>query len=261
MNKREKITNDNTISKEHEEAVSKGRVRLSRRLQAVADYVKPGSRVADIGTDHGFVPVYLAQTGRAAGAIAMDVRKGPLMRAEEHIKEYERRPFCPIEARLSDGLKELRPGEADTVIIAGMGGELEIRILEQGRHMWDSVKHWILSPQSDLCKVRQYLEANGFAIENESMVKDEGKYYTILSVTRGTMEYKRQIWYLYGKCLIERKDHTLKEFLEKERLRVQAIMETFGEPGTKHMTEGQEKARQSLCLELELIKEAQDEMQ
>lgn len=279
MNNREKITNDNTISKEHEEAVSKGRVRLSRRLQAVADYVKPGSRVADIGTDHGFVPVYLAQTGQAAGAIAMDVRKGPLMRAEEHIKEYERwagqaggmngadagavsgRPFCPIEARLSDGLKELRPGEADTVIIAGMGGELEIRILEQGRHMWDSVKHWILSPQSDLCKVRQYLEANGFAIENESMVKDEGKYYTILSVTRGTMEYKRQIWYRYGKCLIERKDHTLKEFLEKERLRVQAILETFGEPGTKHMTEGQEKARQSLCLELELIKEAQDEMQ
>ena len=157
MNNMNQETNDNTDMTGMDSAGLKGVVRLSLRLKAVADFVKPGSRIADIGTDHGYVPIYLAQIGRAAGAIAMDVRQGPLERAKEHIREYEgwaiqhagnsrQQDPCAIEARLSDGLKELRPGEADTVIMAGMGGELEIRILEQGRHMWDSVSHWILSP-------------------------------------------------------------------------------------------------------------------
>ena len=161
MNNMNQETNDNTDMTGMDSAGLKGVVRLSLRLKAVADFVKPGSRIADIGTDHGYVPIYLAQIGRAAGAIAMDVRQGPLERAKEHIREYEgwaiqhagnsrQQAPCAIEARLSDGLKELRPGEADTVIMAGMGGELEIRILEQGRHMWDSVSHWILSPQSDI---------------------------------------------------------------------------------------------------------------
>ena len=151
-------TNDRTIPK--------GTVKLSLRLQTVAGFVRQGSRIADVGTDHGYVPVYLAQTGRIRSAIAMDVGKGPLERAREHIEEYETRSpgtGCPIEARLSDGLKELTPEDADTVIIAGMGGELMIRILDQGRHVWDSVKHWILSPQSEQYKVRAYLEMHGYS--------------------------------------------------------------------------------------------------
>ena len=265
----------------------KGVVRLSLRLKAVADFVRPGSRIADIGTDHGYVPIHLAQTGRAARAIAMDVRPGPLERAREHIKEYEgwaaknaaaggQPSFCTIEARLSDGLKELKPGEADTVIIAGMGGELEIRILEEGRHMWDSVSHWILSPQSDIHKVRLFLEENGFVIEEEAMVKDEGKYYTIMDVGHGSMTYSRPIWYRYGKILLDRKDGVLKEYLEKERARVQEILERFKAQGDEGMdqvqvmapactaipmTAAQLRARNALTEELGWIKEAQDEMQ
>lgn len=243
----------------------RGRVRLSLRLQAVADFVEQGSRIADIGTDHGYVPIYLAQTGRAVSAIAMDVRRGPLERAAEHIREYGEREgqsfSCPVKTRLSDGLKALEPGEADTVIIAGMGGELEIRILEEGRHVWDSVKHWILSPQSDLHKVRLYLEENGFVIMDETMVRDEGKYYTIMSVARGTMKYSRPTWYRYGKIPIGRKDCILKEYLDREAVRVQGILETLNGRGTDHATEGQKKAAEALTDEWNLIKEAQDEMQ
>lgn len=265
---------NNMNQETNEKKVPKGTVKLSLRLLAVAGFVKPGSRIADVGTDHGYVPVYLAQTGKITSAIAMDVREGPLLRAREHIGAYEEwaggqagpgpcpgNHICPIEARLSDGLSQLQPGEADTVIIAGMGGGLVIRILDQGRCLWDSVKHWILSPQSDLLKVRRYLEENGFCIEEEAMVRDEGKYYQVLSVIRKTMEYRRRVWYRYGKILVERKDPILKEYLEKERIRVEGILDSFGPKASGDMTEAQKKAVESLAEELGLIKEAQDEMQ
>ena len=106
---------------------------LSQRLKLIAAFVPQDSRIADIGTDHGFVPIYLAKQGRIKSALAMDVRKGPLERAAVHIKEAAVSDI-PIETRLSDGLQKLKPGEADTVIVAGMGGELELRILRDGKH-------------------------------------------------------------------------------------------------------------------------------
>ena len=101
-------------AKKEDRAGSKGTaVRISRRLKAVAGFVRPGSRIADIGTDHGYVPIYLAEQGRIGSALAMDVRPGPLERAKEHIREYE--AYCKhpisITARLSDGLQKLSPQE------------------------------------------------------------------------------------------------------------------------------------------------------
>lgn len=255
--------------KANETAASKGLVRLSRRLLAVADFVRPGSRIADVGTDHGYVPVYLAQTGSIASALAMDVGKGPLERAMGHIREYEewaagqaeKTSLCPVTARLSDGLTALRPGEADTVVMAGMGGNLVIRILEQGRHVWNSVDHWILSPQSDLDKVRLYLEKNGFLIEDEAMLCEDGNYYSVLKVVRGAMEYGRGSWYRYGKIPIGRKDRVLKEYLEKEKNRIEGILRQFEAQPPGPMTESRKTAMKSLWEEWNLIKEAQDEMQ
>ena len=111
-------------------------MRLSDRLETVVSMVRPAESAADIGTDHGHVPVELVRRGTVKRALAMDVRKGPLSRAEESVAMagLENR----IETRLSDGLEKLSPGEAETVVIAGMGGELMIHILEQGRHMWDN---------------------------------------------------------------------------------------------------------------------------
>ena len=103
---------------------------LSKRLQAVADLVTAGCRVADVGTDHAYIPIALVQEGRIPGAVAMDVNTGPLERARLHVAEN--RLEEKIELRLSDGLAALSPGEADSVVIAGMGGGLVIRILTEG---------------------------------------------------------------------------------------------------------------------------------
>lgn len=108
---------------------------LSKRMQAVADLVPEAACLADIGTDHGYLPISLVQKGRVSRAIAMDVNAGPLDRASGHIEECglgER-----IATRLSDGLTELGPGEADVVLIAGMGGPLTVRILERGKNIWN----------------------------------------------------------------------------------------------------------------------------
>ena len=215
-------------------------VKLSARLAAVAALVEPGSRVADVGTDHGYIPIYLVQTGIADRALAMDVER--------------------IETRLSDGLKALSPGEADTVVIAGMGGELMIRILDEGRHMWDSLRRLILSPQSELQKVRHFLSQEGFCILGENMVKDEGKYYTVMEVGRGSMEYGREALYRYGACLIRDKNPVLKEYLQSEKKRVEGILERFN-AAEGPATGGQETARRLLAEELQWIKEAQNEMQ
>ena len=158
-------------------------MQLSIRMQAVADMVTPGGRIADIGTDHGYVPIYLVEQNKTDHAIAMDVRKGPLARAGENIVRFG----CSdrIETRLSDGLAMLKPGEADTVIIAGMGGLLTIRILEAGLKVLQSVSECILQPQSDLDKVRQFLHQHGFQIVQEKMLIDEGKYYVVMRVLHG----------------------------------------------------------------------------
>ena len=106
-------------------------VELSARLQALADMVTPGSRVCDVGCDHGYVSIYLIQHQISSRVIAMDVRSGPLSRCCEHVMQYGLQEY--IESRLSDGLLNLRPGEADTMICAGMGGRLMRRILTEGR--------------------------------------------------------------------------------------------------------------------------------
>ena len=127
--------------------------------------------------------------------------------------------------------------------------------------MWDSVKQFVLSPQSDLDKVRRYLAAHGFAIEDEAMVKDEGKYYTVMSVKRGFMEYESQAHYLFGKILIDKKDVILREYLGREMLRIEKILVSLQEKDGITDTETRAEARISRQKELSWIKEAQDEMQ
>ena len=190
-------------------------MQLSIRMQAVADMVTPGGRIADIGTDHGYVPIYLVEQNKIDHAIAMDVRKGPLARAGENIVRFG----CSdrIETRLSDGLAMLKPGEADTVIIAGMGGLLTIRILEAGLKVLQSVSECILQPQSDLDKVRQFLHQHGFQIVQEKMLIDEGKYYVVMRVLHGEERIYTEAEDIYGRFLINEKHPVLKEYLEKQK--------------------------------------------
>ena len=113
-------------------------MQLSERMQRLAALVTAGNRLADVGTDHGYIPIALVQEGKIPSALAMDINQGPLARAEAHIRQAGLSTY--IKTRLSDGLLELRKDEADTVLAAGMGGMLILRILNGGGHCLRGIK-------------------------------------------------------------------------------------------------------------------------
>ena len=200
---------------------------LSRRLQAVASLITAGHRVADIGTDHAYIPIALVREGRAASAIAMDVKKGPLKKAKEHVAQSGLADR--IELRLSDGFEKLQPFEADTAVLAGMGGPLMIRILKEYEEITFGLKECILQPQSEVAKVRAFLLEEGFLFIREEMVKDDGKYYPMMKVAVPAAGSCRQQekkqdsaskWgeteLRYGKLLLEMQHPVLREYLDRE---------------------------------------------
>ena len=155
-------------------------VKISERLRTAAGLIGEGERLADVGTDHGYVPIYLVERKHIPSAIAMDIRTGPLERAREHIRMYGMEDY--IQTRLSDGVAALKPGEADTILIAGMGGGLVKHILESGRVICEQAHGLVLQPQSELPKVRRFLMENGYVTEREEMVMEDGKYYPMMRV-------------------------------------------------------------------------------
>lgn len=232
-------------------------MKLSKRLKTVVSVVRQGSRVADVGTDHGYVPIWLLNHGVAEHAIAMDVRPGPLERAEEHRRQHKLEG--EMEVRLSDGLKELRDGEADTVIIAGMGGELMLRIMAEGLHVWDSVTDWILSPQSEWDTFRHGLETMGFVIGREIMLCEDGKYYIVLQVRRGVMHYQREIDYRYGYDLLQQKSPILLDYLKREKQQLLMIQSGLSQQDTPGP--GARVRLAEVRQELGYVREAFDAMQ
>lgn len=209
-------------------------MQLSKRLQAVADTVTRGNTVVDVGCDHAYIAIYLIKEAIAPRVIAMDINKGPLKRANENIKAqgYEN---C-IETRLSDGLEKLDKEEADTVLMAGIGGVLMIRILEQGKEVLKYSKELVLSPQSEINLVRKYLHENLYAIKEEKMVLDEGKYYVVIRALPVSEQerYEKEVYYQYGKILLENKEPYLLEYLQRERRLHLEIVEKLKEsPGIR----------------------------
>lgn len=250
---------------------------LSKRLNAVAELVTPGNRLADVGTDHGYIPIYLVKENKVPWAIAMDVNKGPLQQAMEHIRLEGLED--KISTRLSDGMKKLQPGEVDTVVIAGMGGALTLRILEDSREVLESVKELILQPQSEIAKVRNWLAKQGFYIADEDMVLEDGKYYPMMRVVKqggGHTESQagekssenladeknveeclfRKIEALYGPILLKKKHPCLREYLQWEQGIKENILEQL-----KNAGEGAEKRRKEVQEALRLSREAWLEIQ
>lgn len=148
---------------------------LSKRLQMLAEMVTRGNIVADMGCDHAFLSIYLVQKAVSPHVLAMDVRKGPLAAAREHIESAGLNTY--IETRLSDGMEKLEIGEAETLVCAGMGGRLMERILRAHMDKTQSMRELILQPQSELKEFRRFLRREGFRILAEDAVYEEGKYY------------------------------------------------------------------------------------
>lgn len=223
---------------------------LSKRLKAVAELVTPGQKIADIGTDHAYIPIWLVEEKRAVSAIAMDINQGPLAKAKENIELHGL--SSSIETRLSDGMKKLRPNEADSVIIAGMGGGLVMKILEDVKEETLGIREWILQPQSELRKVREYLLASGYQVIAEDMVLDEGKFYPMMKVIRGEKESYREAELCYGKLLLRQKHPVLELFLKKELTIKTGIYDSLSEDSK----EGIRKRKEELKKEIGLIQEA-----
>ena len=225
-------------------------MQISKRLEAVAGMVTSGSFLADIGTDHGYIPIYLVEHKRIPKAIAMDVNRGPLEKAKEHILQAGLQD--KIETRLSDGLEKLKPDEAESILIAGMGGPLTVRILSEGAGKLGACRELILQPQSDLKAVRAYLEGEGWKIVREEMVQEEGKFYPMMRAVPGEKSKMTSIQLRFGPLLLANRHPVLKDYLLREQRINEKILASL---------EGQEsetaKARISeVEAELAMVREA-----
>ena len=191
-------------------------------MKAVAAMVTSRGILADVGTDHGYVPIALVEKNKVKHAIAMDINKGPLERAKKNIVENHMEEY--IETRLSDGVQALQVGEADSILIAGMGGELVIHILTDGEAVCKQAKELILQPQSDIRKVREYLRLHQYKIVDEDMVCEDGKYYPMMRVENVAYD---SAWDrmnedtviacdIYGPILLKNGNPVLRKYLVKQ---------------------------------------------
>ena len=198
-------------------------VSLSKRMLMNVSMIPVQSSVADIGCDHGWVSIYLVANNLAKNVVAMDVADGPLEMARNNIRE------AGLEDRItvikSDGLLELKVDNqgrpiVDTVLIAGMGGHLAMRLIEQSIDKCRKLKYLILQIQSDLIYVRERVAELGFSIEDEDMVLDEGKYYNVMRLVpveeNGRPQYSDKEL-RYGPVLLEKKPKVLLDYLKFKR--------------------------------------------
>ncbi|MCI8484994.1 MAG: SAM-dependent methyltransferase [Lachnospiraceae bacterium] len=220
-------------------------IRLSKRLQSVADFVEPCETMADVGTDHGYIPVYLVGCQRVKKAIALDVNRGPLLRAQEHILQHDMKD-C-IETRQSDGFAALRPGEAETIVIAGMGGALMMRILDQGEEKARAAERLVLQPQSEWMAFRRFLYENQYQITAEDMVYEDGKYYPVMAVSSGQAKEKdSRIQWKYGSLLLARRHPVLEQYLRKQQQQKRKILQNLEQYAKQNVKERTKELVQEL---------------
>lgn len=189
-------------------------MRLSPRLTAIAGMVRQGSRVADIGTDHAYIPVFLIETNKAQRAVASDINIGPLSKAREVIRQ--RRLEERIDTRLGNGLDVIESGEVDTVILAGMGGMLIRDILKAGQRVLEGVERLVLQPMNAQEIVREWLVHNGYAIVDEDLAREGDKIYQIIAAQPGSQQIDDPFYFEIGRLLIEKKHPLLPHLLNKK---------------------------------------------
>lgn len=223
---------------------------LSARLKAVAGMVTKGNRVCDVGCDHGYISIYLVKNGVSPYVYAMDVNKGPLLRAKEHILDYGYTD--KIETILSDGLVALGDRESDALVCAGMGGKLIIKILTDGMEQVLKMRELVLQPQSEIHLVREFLRNQGFYIDKEDMIFEDGKYYPMMHVIIESENQNEDnpVFDKFGPCLLKEKHPVLKDFLEYTK-------STLDEINTRLVSEEQ---TDKITKRIEELKEQQKEV-
>ncbi len=180
---------------------------VSMRIEKIVECVKY-KKVADIATDHCYIPIHLSKNKEVKKVIACDINEKPLKNGESHIREFGLENL--IETRLGDGLNPIKTNEVESIIIAGVGGSLISKILNDNIEIVKSVKQLILQPQADLIGLRKYILSIGFKIDKEYVV-EENRLYTILDCSLGD-DYYSDVDYILGKNIIE--NNAYKKYLK-----------------------------------------------
>lgn len=197
---------------------------LTPRLHQIANTIIPCACMADIGTDHAYLPVYLCMTGVCQRGIASDIRWGPLQRAEDTLRRYgmENR----IETRLGGGVDTLTTDEADCIVIAGMGGLMIAEILKANPAIFAKTGQILLQPMTAVPELRSFLWKNGYTVVNETLAKEEQKLYHILAVKVGQEPTPLTPTELYfGKRLLANRPEHFGEYLQKQRRKLTRMAE------------------------------------
>jgi tRNA (adenine22-N1)-methyltransferase len=192
-------------------------MKLTPRLQTIANHIPQNTICGDIGTDHAYIPIYIVENKISKKVIATDINKGPLAIANKQIKlaGLEKQ----IETRLGNGLQPIEPYEVETIVIAGMGGLLIKDILDTTKHITNSIKTFILQPMIAQRELREYLIYNNFKIINEDLAQENQRIYEIIIATKGkqNIEIEKDIYLDIGKPLIENKHPLLSSLINFKR--------------------------------------------
>ncbi|QSX08880.1 SAM-dependent methyltransferase [Alkalibacter rhizosphaerae] len=229
-------------------------MKLTDRLQQVANYVKPGSVVADIGTDHGYLAVYLIKNNISPYVYASDVNQGPLNSAREQVRQQGL--VHRIGLALSHGADRLKDHAIDQVVIAGMGGGLIAEIIENDLPFFQRVDSMILQPMTGQHDLRRYLLEKGFVIVDEDLAKEKHRLYQILLVTHGK-DQKLEKWsneeLRLGKRILEKGHPLLPALLKKEEDKWNTILHQCEKKNTMEAKMRWEEAK-SMLTALEEVK-------
>ncbi|MGN0570222.1 MAG: tRNA (adenine(22)-N(1))-methyltransferase [Candidatus Fimenecus sp.] len=202
-------------------------LKLTNRLQLVADCVNPCDSMADIGTDHAYLPVWCLLNGKARSAVAADINPKPLSNARKTVEEYELND--KITLRLSDGLKNITADEVQEIVVAGMGGNQIADMISQTPWLRDQSIHLVLQPMTHFEDVRRALCENGFVIESEQTTAEGERLYVVISARYSHNKKTYPEWYYYAGELPRGKGETDAHFLEKIITRLKKRGEALAE--------------------------------
>ena len=204
--------------------------KLSERLSVAARMCRPGVKVADVGTDHAYLPIYLLLTRRIRGGVVSDIHRGPIERAEKNIREYG----CEeqLVAVQCDGLNGIEQYNPRDIFILGMGGDLIASILAAAPWIKERQRKLILQPMTHPEAVRSFLISNGFSILDDHMVEEDGKFYQVLSaIYTGKEEVYTSAELLCGKHNLMRVDIRVYRYVERQIVTLTARREARSAAG------------------------------
>lgn len=224
-------------------------IELSNRLKTISNLINNVKSIVDVGTDHGYIPIYLVGNNILDYAVASDINRGPVEKAKKNVKDYNLENT--ISCRLGGGLTTVKPKEVDAAIIAGMGGNLIRDIIEESKGVFKALNYAVLQPVQNPEVIREYIYKSGYTIMDEVIVKDEEKYYEIIKVKYDNNKREVEpIYYEISEILLNKKEPLFKEYIEFKLNKYTRVFENLNEE-----TELSKKRKEELRRIIQRLKE------